>query len=404
MEPTPPTPPPPPPSPQGGPQQGGWPAPGPYTSPGMPYTAGPYAGMPGGPGAPGVPGAGPYGQPPRRTTNGLAIGSLVTGVVCCLPPLGLILGLVALPQIRKRDQAGKGLAVAGILLSVLSCLLLLIGIATGGISSFWGGFKEGMDEAARTKSPFSLRTGQCFTPEGKLEAYATDVTVVDCDRPHIGEVTGGFKVTGFDKWPGEDAIDRIAEKRCETINSGYAMDTWAVPADVWVYYYLPSRQSWRLGDRTVTCAFASEKKPFKGSVRSDATQLTDDQTAFLKAVNPIETVSYREPDADPDEDFTANKVWAMELLAAINTAHAGLGQRTWPAESAPSVAALRKELAAASKQWLKLATAADADAYWEAYDPAWDALPEDLGADARTALDLTDTPPVGGGAGEGTSA
>lgn len=398
MEPTPPTPPPP--SPRGGPQQGGWPAPGPYTSPGMPYTAGPYAGGPGAPGAPGAPGIGPYGQPPRRTTNGLAVGSLVSGIVCCLPPLGLILGLIALPQIKKRDQEGKGLAVAGIVLSAVSCLLLVIGLATGGIGEFWGGFKEGVDEASRSKSPLSLRTGQCFSDPGKLEEYTTDVTIVDCDRPHDGEVTGVFKVTGFDKWPGEDPLDKIAEKRCETINGAYALDTWAVPKDVWLYYYLPSSQSWRLGDRTVTCAFATDKKPFSGSVRSDGTTLTDDQESFLKALNPIETVSYREPEEDPDEDFTANKVWATELLAAINTAHADLGQRSWPADSTAAVAALRKELGAASKQWLKLATAADADAYWEAYDPAWEALPEDLGADARTALDLTGAPP----AGEGTSA
>ncbi|MEU7703613.1 DUF4190 domain-containing protein [Streptomyces sp. NPDC039028] len=341
-------------------------------------------------------------MPARRTTNGLAIASLVSGIVCCLPPLGLVLGLVALPRIRKRDQAGKGLAVAGIVLSALSCLLLVIGIATGGLGSFWGGFKEGVEKASRSKSPFSLRTGQCFTPDGELEAYATDVTVVDCARPHIGEVTGGFEVTGFDTWPGEDAIDGIAQKRCETVNGGYALDTWAVPKDVWLYYYLPSAQSWRLGDRTVTCVFAAEKKPFSGSVRSDASRLTDHQAAFLKAVNPIETVTYREPEEDPDEDFTANRAWASELLAAIETARAGLDRRTWPAAAAPSVAALRKDLGAASKQWLKLATAADAEAYWEAYDPAWEALPEDLGADARTALDLTGTPPVDA-VGEGSS-
>ncbi|MFH8711211.1 DUF4190 domain-containing protein [Streptomyces zaomyceticus] len=384
MEPTPP--PPPPQSPQGGPQQGGWPAPGPYTSPGMPYTAGPYAGPSG------APGTGPYGQP-RRTTNGLAIGSLVSGIVCCLPPLGLALGLVALPQIRKRDQAGKGLAVAGIVLSAVSCLLLVIGLVTGGIGSAWSDFKEGVDEAARSKSPLSLRTGQCFLDEGKLEEYTTDVTIVDCDRPHDGEVSGGFKVTGFDKWPGEDAIDAIAEKRCETVNAAYALDTWAVPVDVWLYYYLPSAQSWRLGDRMVTCAFATEKKSFSGSVHSDASTLTDDQTYFLKAVNPIETVSYREPDEDPDEDFAANKVWAGEFLSTIDTARGQLELRSWPAESATAVAALRKELEAASKEWGKLSTAADAEAYWASYDTAWDTVPGDLGADARTALGLTGAPP-----------
>ncbi|MFH9723958.1 DUF4190 domain-containing protein [Streptomyces sp. NPDC017254] len=394
MEPTPP--PPPPPSPQGGPQQGGWPAPGPYTSPGMPYSAGPYGGPPGHPGGPG---AGPYGQP-RRTTNGLAVGSLVSGIVCCLPPLGLILGLAALPQIRKRDQSGKGLAIAGIVLSAVSCLLLVIGLVTGGIGSAWSDFKDGVDEASRSKSPLSLRTGQCFLDGGKLEEYTTEVTIVDCERPHDGEVSGGFKATGFDKWPGEDAIDAVAEKRCETVNAAYAMDTWAVPKDVWLFYYLPSKESWRLGDRAVTCAFATEKKSFSGSVRSDASTLTDDQEYFLKTVNPLETVSYREPDEDPDEDFAANKAWSAEFLAAIDAAHAGLGRRSWPADSATAVAALRKELEAASKEWAELSKAADAEAYWEAYDIAWEAMPGDLGADARTALGLTGTPPEG----EGTAA
>ncbi|MFI6418931.1 DUF4190 domain-containing protein [Streptomyces sp. NPDC050842] len=381
-------------SPQGGPQQQGWPAPGPYTSPGGPYATGPYGGPPGMPGVPGVPGVGPYGQP-RRSTNGLAIGSLVSGIVCCLPPLGLVLGLIALPQIRKKDQAGKGLAVAGIILSAVSCLLLVVGLVTGAIGSAVDSFEKGVDEASRTKSPFALRTGQCFGDDGKLEDYATDVEIIDCAKPHDGEVTGSFKLTGYGKkWPGESEIEGVAEKRCDTINSAYALDTWAVPTDVLVYYYMPSGQSWRLGDRTVTCAFASEEGSFAGSVRSDASTLTADQEHFLKSVNPIDTVGYREPDDDPDEDFAANKAWAGEMLAAIDGARAGLAKHHWPGASTAPVAALGKELDAAAEQWRKLAGAADADAYWEAYDTAWDAVPADLGAKARTGLGLTDTLPV----------
>ncbi|MFJ4342309.1 DUF4190 domain-containing protein [Streptomyces sp. NPDC088915] len=390
MDPTQPAPPPPPPP--GGPQPQGWPAPGPYTSPGGPYTSpgGPYAAGPYGP--PGGPG--PHGRPPR-TTNGLAVGSLVSGIVCCLPPLGLVLGLVALPQIRKRDQAGKGLAIAGIALSALSCLLLVLGLATGGFSAAWSGFKEGVDEAARSKSPFSLRTGQCFTDRGMRKDYTTEITVVDCARPHDGEVTGGFEVTGFDAWPGEDAIDVLAEKRCETTNLAYAMDTWAIPQEVWLFYYLPSGQSWKLGDRTVTCTLATDKKPFSGSLRSDATTLSADQTHFLKYVNPIETAVHREPEEDFDEGFAANRAWAGEVLAALDGAHAGLGEHYWPGASTEPVTALRKDLAAASKRWRTLAAAADSDAYGEAYDAAFDALPGT--GDARDALGLTGTPPEGAG-------
>ncbi|MFE7586071.1 DUF4190 domain-containing protein [Streptomyces gardneri] len=377
MEPT--QPPQPPPSPQGG-----WPAPGPYTSPGGPYAAGPY-------GQPGAPG--PYGQP-GRTTNGLAISSLISGIVCCLPPLGMILGLIALPQIKKKDQAGKGLAVAGIVLSAVSSLLLVVGLVTGAIGSAVDGFRKGVDEASRTKSPFSLRTGQCFGDDGKLKDYAEDVEIVDCAKPHDGEVSGRFKLTGYDKWPGESEIEAVAEKRCETVNAAYALDTWAVPVNVWVYYYMPSSQSWRLGDRTVICAFASEDGSFSGSVRSDATTLTADQEHFLKAVNPIEAAGNREPEDDPDEDFAANRQWSAEMLAAIDEARKGLKKHYWPGASTAPVAELGKELDAAMKQWRKLAGAADADAYWEAYETAWDTLPEDLGAKARKGLGLTDTPPV----------
>ncbi|RSS55323.1 DUF4190 domain-containing protein [Streptomyces sp. WAC01280] len=394
MEPT--QPPQQPPSPQGAPQQQGWPAPGPYTSPGGPYAAGPY-GPPGVPGAPGVPGIGPYGQP-KRSTNGFAVASLVSGIVCCLPPLGLILGLIALPQIKKKDQAGKGLAIAGVILSVVSSLLLTLGLVTGGIGTAIDGFKAGVDEASRTKSPFALRKGQCFEGGGKEEVYATDVEIIDCAQPHTGEVSGSFKLTGYERWPGDKEIDGLAEKRCETINSEYALDTWAVPADLWIYFYKPTRESWRLGDRTVTCALAKEKGTVTGSVRSDTNTLTADQEHFLEAVNPIETVGYREPEEDPDEDFEANRAWAAEMRAAIEGARVGLREHNWSGTAKAPVEALVKELDAASKQWRKLAGAADADAYWETYEAAWDTLPHDLGAKARAGLGLTDTPPAQEGA------
>ncbi|MFD8210520.1 DUF4190 domain-containing protein [Streptomyces sp. NPDC059695] len=356
----------------------------------MPYTA--Y-------GQPGAPGAAPYGQPPHRSTNGLAVGSLVSGIVCCLPPLGLVLGLVALPQIRKRGQNGKGLAIAGIVLSALSCLLLVAGLVSGGFRSAYDGFKEGVDEASRSRSAFALRPGQCFTDHSKGAEFATDVRVVDCARPHDGEVSGTFKVTGVAAWPGDDAIEDIADKRCEPINAAYAMDTWAIPRNVGLSYYQPSRESWRLGDREVTCAFTGEK-PFSGSVRSDSTRLTLDQEHLLLSLNPIETVGYREPEDDPDEDFEANRQWAGELLTAIDSARAGVRDHDWPGTSKAALAALGEELDTASRRWRALSAAADADAYWAAYDAAWDALPEDLGAEARTALGLTGTPP----AGEGTQA
>ncbi|MBD0707496.1 MULTISPECIES: DUF4190 domain-containing protein [unclassified Streptomyces] len=352
----------------------------------MPYgPAGPYGAPPG-----------PYGQP-RRTTNGLAIGSLVSGIVCCLPPLGLILGLVALPQIRKRGQAGKGLAIAGMALSVVSCLLVVLGFVSGNFSAVVDGMKEGVDKVSRARSPESLRIGQCFDDPDKSKDFSTGVTIVDCAKPHDGEVTGTFRITEFGAWPGEDDIEKSAETGCEKINADYALDTWAIPLDVWIFYYMPSKPTWRAGDRNVVCALASDKKPFSGSVRSDESMLDSHQRYFLLTVNVVETLVYQEPEDGPDEDFAANRTWAGEVREAVDKARTDLSLHTWPDDAKPHVEALRKQLGKASAEFGKLAGAADAEGYWEAYDGAWEALPDDLGAAARTALDLTDEPPADAG-------
>jgi uncharacterized membrane protein len=42
--------------------------------------------------------------------------------------VGLVLGLVALKQIRARNQGGRGIAIAGIVLSALWLLILIVTI------------------------------------------------------------------------------------------------------------------------------------------------------------------------------------------------------------------------------------------------------------------------------------
>ena len=80
---------------------------------------------------PGAPGLG--GTPARPRNNALAIASLVLGIlwVCGLGSLlALILGIVALSQIKKSGASGRGLAIAGIVLGVLG-ILATAGTAIG---------------------------------------------------------------------------------------------------------------------------------------------------------------------------------------------------------------------------------------------------------------------------------
>lgn len=66
-----------------------------------------------------------YGQPPQQQkTNLLAILSLVGAFVFSLA--GLILGIIALKQIKQTGEQGRGLALAGIIISSVAIVLSII--------------------------------------------------------------------------------------------------------------------------------------------------------------------------------------------------------------------------------------------------------------------------------------
>ena len=79
--------------------------------------------MPGG--AQAWPGNGGYVMAPPRRTNPLAIAALVCGLF--IGPLGVIFGHIALSQIKRTGDEGKGLAIAG----------LSIGYLYTAITIFW---------------------------------------------------------------------------------------------------------------------------------------------------------------------------------------------------------------------------------------------------------------------------
>jgi Domain of unknown function (DUF4190) len=75
--------------------------------------------------------AGPYGQPgpyvPRRKTNALAIaslccgiGQLLVGLIAGIP--AIVLGFVAISQIRRTGEDGRGMAIADIVLGFISII------------------------------------------------------------------------------------------------------------------------------------------------------------------------------------------------------------------------------------------------------------------------------------------
>ncbi|OBA63138.1 hypothetical protein A5647_06135 [Mycobacterium sp. 1100029.7] len=63
-------------------------------------------------------------------TNGMAIASLIasfTGLLCCVGAIvGIVLGTIALDQIKRTRQDGYGMAVAGIVIGVAILVVTLI--------------------------------------------------------------------------------------------------------------------------------------------------------------------------------------------------------------------------------------------------------------------------------------
>jgi hypothetical protein len=123
-----------------GPPPGPFPPPGAYPSPGAYPPPGPYP-PPGGYGPPPSPYA--YGAPyvDPTSTNGKAIGALVTAIAgvplcfCTVPSVvGIILGIVAMNETKKTGQKGHGMALAAVIVGAVSLVLAVLFWVTGVIT------------------------------------------------------------------------------------------------------------------------------------------------------------------------------------------------------------------------------------------------------------------------------
>ncbi|MGY5055370.1 septum formation family protein [Streptomyces sp. 900105755] len=350
-------------------------------------------------------GYGPYA--PQPPVNGLAIASLVLGVLCCLPGAGLVLGLAGLGQIRKRGERGRAMAVVGSVFSVLGLALWVVALSTGGAAEFWQGVKEGANDS----SSVSLSTGDCFdTPDGTLTGdLVSDVTVVDCEKAHDGEVFATYELKGSD-YPGDESVGDSADRRCYAMEDGYAMDGWAVPGDVDVYYFTPSADSWEYGDREVACVFGNttEGRTLSGSLRNDESMLDADQVAYLDAAHVLNTALAGAPEAEyVEDDLPGYRQWAQQVTTALSRQTAMLRAHGWDPDAKKPVDDLVADLDRAKAEWAKAAKATDADTYYSHYDKGSALLDPKRTVTARKALGLATTPPSyddgGGGAGSGGS-
>src|SRR5215207_10760714 len=94
----------------------------------------------------------PYGAPPSADYNTFAVLSPIFAVV--VPPAGVVLGHLALPQIRRSGERGRNAAIAGLVIGYLMCLLLIAALIWWLISDSRSG--DATDSLSPSASPYQM--------------------------------------------------------------------------------------------------------------------------------------------------------------------------------------------------------------------------------------------------------
>jgi hypothetical protein len=190
-----------------------------------------------------------YYAPPPQATNWWAIISLIFGVVGGVL-ISVVCGIVGLNR-AKKGQGGRGLAIAGLVLSALWVLVAVAGVI------FY------LVVGTGTVTATDVKVGDCLKqiPNG---TRVMTVDTVGCDQAHAGEV---FAVLLMPEgvFPGQTAIENYQNK-CEPELASYSPD--AITDDsVQLYVLYPTAETWGQGDRAVTC-IATLDPPRTGSIKS----------------------------------------------------------------------------------------------------------------------------------------
>lgn len=198
--------------------------------------------------------------PPRPRIDGVSVAALVTGVLG-LGPVALALGLAGLRRTRAGLRAGRGLAVAGVVLGAVGTLvwLALVGLGVG--TALASRPLPADVTSARDAHAVQLVTGNCLAelpPDGAVDR----VRVVPCADEHAAQVVTSYEFDAAAGWPGaEQAAERVAaacDLTAQEQADGLRMVAWT-----------PTERSWAGGDRTGLC-LAVPPAPSSGSLLGSA--------------------------------------------------------------------------------------------------------------------------------------
>ncbi|TCC60259.1 hypothetical protein E0H73_20085 [Kribbella pittospori] len=183
----------------------------------------------------------PHGGSSTLATVALVLG-LVGAVLAAIP-----LAIVALVRISDRNQTGRWKAIVGLVAAVAWIPVLLVRIAGISDDEPDRDVASGQVTAAQTTRPQELKVGDCVA--SLEEGAVKQVTVTPCDQPNGGKVFALFTFPPG-SWPGRETVDEEMQNGCWERWSA-SEEQAADPSDVFILG--PTEETWRLGDRGVTC-------------------------------------------------------------------------------------------------------------------------------------------------------
>jgi hypothetical protein len=237
----------------------------------------------------------------RAPRNGLAVAALILGVVGVLSvffpfglwvagilgTVGLILGLIGYGRFQRSEATNGTMALWGIIIGAVALVVSIVG-AVILVGTNVAEELAAKDAAERTVSPstetsapaqpeetaptgtevvdvFDLEVGDCFAEIEDTEEMLSTIETVPCSLPHSEEVFAAETLPDED-FPGEDAVNAQADELCFTGFEEFV----GLPFEESVLslaIFVPSEESWRMGDRLVLCTIYDPRGDVSGSLR-----------------------------------------------------------------------------------------------------------------------------------------
>jgi hypothetical protein len=264
------------------------PQPSPY---GYPQPGQPTPGQPGQPGqaaAPGYPPTYPpgypptyppsypppgygYQAPPRKPTDGVSVAALILGLLgfTGLWVFGIICGIIGIRRTGPDSvQRGRGLAVAGLILSGVWALLWVLGIAAiVAFSHSSAGHQVSDVVHGKRALVLALSRGDCYeyaqsASDASTYGVFTNVRRQNCGGPHDAEVIVADDIDAT-IYPGSQSLVDDARARCA---SAYQAVRQSHPdAGLTLLVHVPSEFAWQAsgqdaGTARIVCSVRSTQR------------------------------------------------------------------------------------------------------------------------------------------------